>query len=289
MSNEAQSILFLCVANSARSQMAEGLARMIFGDRVPVMSAGSEPSKVNPYAVEVMRELGLDLAAHRSKSVQTIEPATVGTVITLCAEEVCPAFLGKARRLHWPIPDPASKDPSIPREEMLTRFRTARDTIRGMLERFAAEELLVGDVTIRPARAEDLAAVRQLVVAAGLPDAGIADHFPGGYAVFHEGETLIGTAGLEVHGESGLLRSVAIAPSHRGMGLGRKLAEDRLRTARARGLSRVYLLTTTTPEFFRHLGFERVARESAPTSLQRSSEFATLCPASAICMVMRLG
>jgi arsenate reductase (thioredoxin) len=140
MSNEAKSILFLCVANSARSQMAEGLGRMIFGDRVPVMSAGSEPSKVNPYAIEVMRELGVDLTTHHSKSLQTIEPSTVGTVITLCAEEVCPIFLGNARRHHWPIPDPASKDPSISRAEMLTRFRTARDTIRGMLERFAAEQ-----------------------------------------------------------------------------------------------------------------------------------------------------
>lgn len=140
MSNEPRSILFLCVANSARSQMAEGLGRMIFGDRMPVLSAGSEPSRVNPHAVEVMSELGVDLTTHHSKSVQTIDPATVGTVITLCAEEVCPVFLGKARRLHWPIPDPATKDPSIPREEMLTRFRTARDTIRGMLERFAAEE-----------------------------------------------------------------------------------------------------------------------------------------------------
>lgn len=140
MSSETKSILFLCVANSARSQMAEGLGRMIFGDRVPVMSAGSEPSKVNPYAIEVMRELGVDLTTQHSKSVQTIDPSTVGTVITLCAEEVCPVFLGQARRLHWPIPDPASKDPLIPREEMLSRFRTARDTLRGMLERFAAEE-----------------------------------------------------------------------------------------------------------------------------------------------------
>ncbi len=62
-------------------------------------------------------------------------------MITLCAEEVCPVFLGKARRLHWPIPDPASPDPTIPREEMLRRFRTARDTIRGKLEAFAATEL----------------------------------------------------------------------------------------------------------------------------------------------------
>jgi arsenate reductase len=137
VSENTKSILFMCVANSARSQMAEGLARSILGERVPVMSAGSEPSHVNPYAIEVMRELGLDLSAQHSKSVQTIDPATVDTVITLCAEEVCPVFLGKAKRLHWPIPDPASKDPAIARDEMLRRFRTARDTIKGKLEDFA--------------------------------------------------------------------------------------------------------------------------------------------------------
>jgi amino-acid N-acetyltransferase len=144
------------------------------------------------------------------------------------------------------------------------------------------------DVKIRPACAEDLLAVHQLVVAAGLPDAGIADHFPGAYVVVHEGETLIGAAGLEVHGESGLLRSVAIVSSHRGTGLGRRLAEDRLRSARTLGLRSVYLLTTTAAEFFLRLGFERVARESAPPPLQKSSEFAAICPASAICMVTRL-
>jgi len=139
MSNDSKSILFLCVANSARSQMAEGLGRMIFGDRIPVQSAGSEPSKVNPYAIEVMAEIGVDLSKHYSKSVQTINRDTVGTVITLCAEEVCPLFLGKVRRLHWPIPDPASKDPMISREEMLVRFRAARDAVRTMLEQFATE------------------------------------------------------------------------------------------------------------------------------------------------------
>jgi protein-tyrosine-phosphatase/catechol 2,3-dioxygenase-like lactoylglutathione lyase family enzyme len=132
--NTDNTILFLCVANSARSQMAEGLARKLFGARIAVQSAGSEPSKVNPYALEVMREVGVDLTTHSSKSVQTIDASSVGTVITLCAEEVCPAFLGKARRLHWPIQDPASKDPSIPREEMLTRFRTARQQIQARLE-----------------------------------------------------------------------------------------------------------------------------------------------------------
>ncbi len=137
MSNAERSILFLCVANSARSQMAEGLARKLFGDRALVQSAGSEPSTVNPYAAEVMREVGVDLSEHHSKSVQTIDAATVKTVITLCAEEVCPAFLGKAERLHWPIDDPASKDPTIAREEMLRRFRAARDAIQAKLERWS--------------------------------------------------------------------------------------------------------------------------------------------------------
>ncbi|MGD0836817.1 MAG: arsenate reductase ArsC [Polyangia bacterium] len=140
MTDKTKSILFLCVANSSRSQLAEGLGRMIFGDRVPVQSAGSEPSQVNPYAVEVMHEIGLDITSQYSKSVQAIDPAKVETVITLCAEEVCPVFLGKARRLHWPIPDPASKEPNLSRDEMLARFRAARDAIRGRIEAFAKEE-----------------------------------------------------------------------------------------------------------------------------------------------------
>lgn len=130
----SKSLLFLCVANSARSQMAEGLARSIFGDKVRVQSAGSRPSRVNPYAIEVMKEVGIDLAAHHSKSVDTIDPATVDTVITLCAEEVCPVFLGQVRRLHWPIPDPASDDPALTPDDLRARFRAARDQIRGRLE-----------------------------------------------------------------------------------------------------------------------------------------------------------
>ena len=132
------SILFLCVANSARSQMGEGLARQMFpGFRI--QSAGSRPSHVNPYAIEVLAEQGIDATGHSSKSVQDIDPATVDLVITLCAEEVCPLFLGKAERLHWPIPDPASDDPSLTPDQMRERFRTGRDEIRRRLEALKAE------------------------------------------------------------------------------------------------------------------------------------------------------
>lgn len=154
--NIRKGIVFLCVANSARSQMAEGLARARFGDRIRVTSAGSVPSRVNPYAIEVMAERGIDLSAHASKSVETIDPTSVDLVVTLCAEEVCPVLLGEAKRLHWPIDDPASSDPSLSRETMLDRFRTARDRIDA---RLAVLEALL-DLPPSPSRDEFHASVR---------------------------------------------------------------------------------------------------------------------------------
>lgn len=279
--NDSGTLLFLCVANSARSQMAEGLARMMFGNRVSIKSAGSQPSTVNTYAVEVMRELGIDLSAHHSKSVHTIDPARVRTVITLCEEEVCPAFLGNARRLHWPIPDPVNTEVAAAREELLARFRSARDNIKQRLERFAAEE---GLVEFASAQSSDLAPVLALVEAAGLPTRGISDVFPNGYVVARLAGTVVAAAGLETHGEAGLLRSVVVSPAHRSTGMARSLVERVLDTARGRGLLAVYLLTTTAAEYFARLGFARVTRDSAPDELQRSSEFASICPSSAACM-----
>ncbi len=128
-------LLFLCVANSARSQMAEGLACARFGDQVSVQSAGSHPGTVNRHAVAVLAEIGVDIAGHRSKHVETIDPASVGTVIALCAEAVCPLFLGHARRLVWPLPDPAASGDT--EEEELARFRAARDQIARHLDQLA--------------------------------------------------------------------------------------------------------------------------------------------------------
>jgi protein-tyrosine-phosphatase/N-acetylglutamate synthase-like GNAT family acetyltransferase len=284
-------ILFLCVANSARSQMAEGLARHLFGQAAEVQSAGSQPSRVNPWAIEVMREIGIDIGGHASKSVNGVDPASVDMVITLCAEEVCPVFLSQARRLHWPIPDPASDDPGPglgrDREEMLARFRQARDTIRGKLE--ALQRELRGTApALRPATAGDLAAAEALLARCGLPVAGLADQFPAGYVVADDG-SMVGLAGLEVHGEHGLLRSVAVDPGARDRGLGRALVEDRLAHARALGLASVFLLTTTAPRFFAGLGFAPCERDHAPAALQATPEFAGVCPSTAACMVWTPG
>jgi arsenate reductase len=134
-------VLFLCVANSARSQMAEAIARSLAGDRLPIQSAGSAPSRVNPLAVKALDEIGLDASGQRSKSVDEIDRAGVDTVITLCAEEVCPVYLGAVRRLHWPLPDPAGHDESD--DASLARFRAVRDELRDRIRRFLVEEGVV--------------------------------------------------------------------------------------------------------------------------------------------------
>jgi thioredoxin type arsenate reductase len=129
-------ILFLCVANSARSQIAEGVARSIVLPGIKVWSAGSRPTSVRPEAIEVLKEIGIDISNHRSKSVAEIPAAEVDTVITLCGEEECPLFLGKATRLHWGLPDPAAVQGS--EQDRLNAFRNTRDELRRRLEAFLA-------------------------------------------------------------------------------------------------------------------------------------------------------
>ena len=132
-------VLFLCVANSARSQLAEGLARSLAPAGVKVSSAGSSPSRVNPVAVRALDELGIDIRAQRSKSVDAIPPGDIDAVITLCAEEVCPVFLGKAHRVHWAFPDPAGAGAS--EDEQLQAFREVRDELRRRLAVVFADPL----------------------------------------------------------------------------------------------------------------------------------------------------
>ena len=133
-------ILFMCVANSARSQLAEGIAKQIFADSFDIRSAGSVPTKVNPFAARVLSEVGADYTSLYSKAVTDLPDEFVNSldyIITLCAEEVCPIIFSKAKKLHWPLPDPAGKDGDD--EIQMTRFRNTREDIRKLLVDFSQE------------------------------------------------------------------------------------------------------------------------------------------------------
>ena len=126
-------VLILCTGNSARSQMAEGLLRNMAGDRFNVNSAGITPSYVRPEAIEVMREIGIDISGHRSKSVDEFAGQEFDFVITVCdnAEENCPVFPGKTTRIHWRFDDPAAVTENG--ETRLAAFREIRDQIAAKL------------------------------------------------------------------------------------------------------------------------------------------------------------
>jgi arsenate reductase len=130
---DKQRVLILCTGNSARSQMAEGLLRHEGGDRFEVFSAGTKPSVVRPEAIAVMKEIGIDISGHRSKSVDEFIGQPLDLVITVCdhARESCPVFPGTTKRLHWPFEDPAATQGS--EEERKAAFRRIRDRIHGRI------------------------------------------------------------------------------------------------------------------------------------------------------------
>jgi len=132
-------ILFLCVANSARSQMAEGVARRLLGPGARVASAGSRPTAINPYAISVLAEIGIDISGQRAKGMDAIAADAFDLVVTLCAEAECPVLPGGIRRLHWPVDDPAAHPSNAAPEAILTRFRRARDAIIARIGELAVE------------------------------------------------------------------------------------------------------------------------------------------------------
>ena len=128
ISRPPRKVVFVCVHNSARSQMAEGFARALAPEGAEVWSAGSEPRKVHPHAIEVMKEVGIDITGHQSKSLDKVPWKDADTIVTLCgeAEDACPRVAPIVRRVHWPLPDPSLAPP----DRELEAFREVRDEIR---------------------------------------------------------------------------------------------------------------------------------------------------------------
>jgi arsenate reductase len=132
---EKRKVLFLCTHNSARSQMAEGILRNLYGDKFEVFSAGTEPSRVNPYAIRTMQEIGIDISENTSKSIEGFQEMNIDYVVTVCdhAKESCPTFPGAKHNIHKGFIDPSKfrgKD-----EEILLGFRQIRDEIRSWIQK----------------------------------------------------------------------------------------------------------------------------------------------------------
>lgn len=126
-------VLILCTANSARSQMAEGLLRHLAGDRVDAHSAGAKPSTVNPFAVRAMQDRGIDISLQRSEHLAQYLETEFDYVITVCdqAADACPHFPGPARRIHWSFPDPAAVEGDD--AAVLESFIAVRDGLEAKL------------------------------------------------------------------------------------------------------------------------------------------------------------
>jgi arsenate reductase len=138
MASDPPTVLILCTGNSCRSHLAEGVLRAVAGDFLKVASAGSKPAGyVHPLARRVMQEIGIDISAHRSKSMNEFLAQKVETVITVCghADQACPIFPGQVNRHHWPFDDPAHATGTD--EEKLAVFRRVRDEIRRTFTAYA--------------------------------------------------------------------------------------------------------------------------------------------------------
>jgi arsenate reductase len=135
-----QKVLFLCTGNSCRSQMAEGWLRHLAGDKFDVMSAGTHPLGLNPYAVMVMHETGVDISNHASERVEPYLDQDFDYVITVCdrAQENCPIFPGASKMLHWSFEDPAKAKGTY--EQQMSVFRKIRDEIKERIHRFIKED-----------------------------------------------------------------------------------------------------------------------------------------------------
>ena len=129
MTTAKKKVLILCTGNSCRSQMAEGVLRHYGSSQHEVFSAGTKPSSVNPIAIQVMKEIGVDISWHRSKHVDEFKGQTFDYVVTVCdnAKESCPFFPGDTKRLHWEFPDPPH-DREIT-ESVIQEFQKVRDMI----------------------------------------------------------------------------------------------------------------------------------------------------------------
>jgi len=303
-------VLFLCTGNSARSILTEAILNQEGAGRFRAFSAGSHPKgAVHPQALRQLAECGLSAGGARSKSWD--EFAAEGApkldfVITVCydaAGETCPIWPSQPTTAHWGIPDPAAA-PAATHERA---FRDAYLALENRIRLFLALPLeSIDEMSLQTKLREigksgslsltdhdlvrlDSIGMHQMkdALRGALLDADDLDDDALAFRL-DDADGPIGWAALERFGEEALLRSVLIAASKRASGSGAELVRQVMEQARNCGIARLWLLTETAAPFFAKLGFRIVHRSEAPEVIRATSQFASICPASATCMSVEL-
>jgi arsenate reductase len=271
-------VIFACVHSAGRSQMAAAFFNAISnGSKARALSAGTDPGeRVHPEVVAVMKEVGIDLSNAKPQRLTSELARGAGLLVTMGCGDECPVVPG-ARRDDWLLPDPKGKS--------LDEVRRIRDDIRRRVRELVEREgsLAARAVEIRRALSGDRASVENLLRTSGLPLEGVQEHF-GSFVVATSDSRVVGTAGVELYGESALLRSVAVDSDFRGTGVGTRLTDAALALAAAAGATSVSLLTTTAAPFFSARGFAVVPWSALPSNLSASSELTGACPTTATAM-----
>jgi arsenate reductase len=279
--------LILSRSNSARGQMAEAIARALAPRQVRVSSAGAVRGALDPLVVRVLAELSVNVSDQHSKTIDEVDTSDVQAVVVLSEEDPTPPALQGVRRVHWPLPDPAAGGGS--EEERIARYRAVRNELRRRLIRVFAREAVAPAATaatttsIGPASGGDLDGIKRMLVGALLPSRDVGEHDQR-FIVASENGRLLGCAGLQVAGQDGLVRSMAVHWTRRNAGLGSRLHRRLLFEAVLAGVKTLYVVTTTAEDFFAGHGFRKVAAHAVPPQLQASEEFTAFVPGGSTVM-----
>jgi len=286
-SSGARHALILSRTGSPLGQLAEGIARALAPRQVRISAASPERGQPDPLVRRVLAELSVNFTDQHPKALAEVETAGVQAILVVAEEDPTPPALRELLRVHWPLPDPAAGGGT--EEERLARYRAARNELRRRLIRvFARDQLPTAQAaatttSIGPASGGDLDAIKRLLVGSLLPSRDVGGDQQR-FIVASEAGRLIGCAGLQVAGQDGLVRSMAVHWTRRNAGLGSKLHRRLLFEAALAGVRTLYVVTTTAEDFFAGHGFKKIAAADVPRALQASEEFTTFVPGGSTVM-----
>lgn len=277
----ARHALILSQTHSALGQLAAGMARALAPRQVRISSAAPGRGRLDPLAQRVLAELSVGFGDEPTKALDEVDTSDVQAILVVSEEDPTPPALRGVLGVHWALPDPAAGEGTG--EEKLARYRAVRNELRRRLIRVFARELAASVATgaptiaIGPASGGDLGGIKQLLAGSLLPlrDVGGAHQR---FIAASEGGRLIGCAGLQVAGQDGLVRSMAVHWTRRNAGLGSRLHERLLFEAVLADVRTLYVVTSTAEDFFAGHGFRRISPEAVPPELQASEEFTAFVP-----------